>query len=261
LKDSQTISAAGTGTYSFRAADSGSVTIIPNTITTPTTIVLGVTDIKNPDQPEITGIDQETDAQFRIRIKSAPALASVGFFNSMQSNLLNINDVEYVLVLENNTNSTDSNGVPAHSYWIIVSGGLEADIADVIYTYRSGGSGLKGAEDVEVEQIDGSVFHVYFDRAVEEDLYIQFEIEDIITGNSVDTDYLAQQIVENIKYNINQTANKTDIEYFVKSIYPNVYVKDCQVSNDDSTYTDTLATTAIKNRFILSTDRITISSV
>ncbi|MCK5611978.1 baseplate J/gp47 family protein [Candidatus Pacearchaeota archaeon] len=259
LQTSQTIGSSGTYVIEFRAAESGAVQIIPNTITTLVSIILGVLSVNNPSAPTITGIDQETDPKLRSRRENATALASVGFFESMESNLLALNDVEYILVLENKTNSVDADGIPAHGYWIVVSGGTDAEVANVIYTYRSGGSDMKGGESVSVTQIDGTLFTVNFDRAVEQDLYVQFEVTDVVTGTAVDAVFLAQQIVENVVYGISATANKTDIEALVKSVYPNAYVKDCQVSDDDITYVDTLEPTDKEYRFILSTDRITIT--
>jgi uncharacterized phage protein gp47/JayE len=261
LVTSQAIGGAGTYSVAFRAAEAGAVLILQNTITSPVTILSGVTVINNPNLPTSTGIDQETDAALRLRRELSTAIASVGFYESMVSNLLNINAIEYALVLENRTSSTDADGIPGHSYWIIVSGGLDADIADVIYTYRSGASGMKGSESVNVTQVDGTLFEINFDRAVSENLYIQFDISDLVTGLPIDTATLAQQIEDNITYNIGETANKTDIEAYVKSVLPNVYVKDCEVSNDGITYADTLDPTTKQYRFVLDTSRITITNV
>lgn len=261
LQVSQAIGSSGLYSLEFRAADSGAVLILQNTITTPVTVILGVTVLNNPDLLLVTGIDQETDAELRLRRDRATALNSIGFFESMESALVAINEVAYILVLENITNATDSDGIPAHSYWIIVSGGSDTDVANAIYTARSGGSGMKGSESVDVTQIDGTLFEINFDRPIEETLWIQFNISDIITGTAVDTDFLATQIVDNITYGIGATANKTDIEAFVKSIYPNVYVQDCEVSDDDITYADTLATATKQGRFILDAARIDITNV
>lgn len=261
LETSQTIVGAGTVAYTFRAAESGAVIILPNTITTPVTIILGVVSMNNPDDPDVTGIDQETDAQLRLRRNNITSLNSIGFFESMLSALSALNEVEDVKVLENRTNSVDGDGVAAHGYWIIVSGGTDEDIAQTIYTYRSGGSDMTGSESVDVTQIDGTLFEINFDRAISEDLYIDCEVQDVVTGTPVDTDFLKQEIVTNIVYGIGDTANKTDVEALIKSIYPNVYVKDCQVSDDDITYVDTLNTTTKQYKFALDISRITITNI
>jgi len=261
LQTSQAIASASTFTVKFRAATAGEVQVQINTLTIPVSIILGVTSVNNPSSPDSVGIDQELDPTLSVRRQRSTAIVSIGFFESMFSALGNINDIEDQKVLENKTNVTDANGVPPHSYWIIVLGGTDQDVADVIYEKRSGGSGMRGVESVNVTQIDGTLFEVNFDRAINEDLYIKFSIEDIITGNPVDQDFIKTQIVEGINFKIGQIANKTDIECFIKDLLPNVYVKDLQVSNDDITYVDTLDPTTVQHKFVLDESRIDITQL
>lgn len=258
---SQSIVGAGTYTFKFRAAVAGEVQVTTNTLTIADTVVTGVISTNNPSAPDFIGIDQETDANLRIRRQESVALNSVGFFDSMVSSLNDLNNVNESRVYENSTSATDADGIPPHSYWIIVNGGTDEEVATTIYNNRSGGSGLRGTESFLVTQIDGSSFEINFDRSINEDLYIKFEVQDIITGNPVDIDFLKSQIAENISYGIGATANKTDIECFVKTIDKNLYVKDCQVSNDDIVYTDTLETATKQHKFSISEDRIDIINV
>ena len=53
---------AGTNIYAFQAASPGAVLTVPNTITVPVTIVLGVVSVNNPTTYTTLGINEETDA-------------------------------------------------------------------------------------------------------------------------------------------------------------------------------------------------------
>ncbi len=256
LVDSQSFVAAGTYSVSFRAKNIGQVITTINTITTPINIVRGIVSVNNPSSATITGTDEETDAALRVRRQALISLYSQGFKDSMLAGLLSINEVQDAKVYENTTNSTDSDGIPAHSYWIIVLGGSDEDVAEMIYEKRSGGTGMKGSESVNVEEIDGGEFEINFDRAVNEDLYIYFRAENLVSSDVIDFDYVKQQLVENFNFKISEIANKSNIEVFIKELLPDAYIKDCQVSNDGISYFDTLETSSKQNRFVLDTTRI-----
>ena len=75
-----TFNVPGSGTYNltFRAKDSGSITTLPNTITNPVTVVLGVTNINNPTGALEVGLDGELDAPLRLRAAKSSANNSTG---------------------------------------------------------------------------------------------------------------------------------------------------------------------------------------
>ena len=122
LQQTQTGVGPGTFIYSFQAATPGSNITIPNTITVPVTIVLGVQSVNNPTGQSITGINEETDASLRVRRQSSVSVSSQGYLQGLLGALENINGVSSVLVYENITGSTDANGVPGHSIWVIIDG-------------------------------------------------------------------------------------------------------------------------------------------
>lgn len=262
LENSQSFISAGIYNVSFRAKDIGQIITNINTITTTVSKVLGVVSVNNPAAATITGADEESDTELRLRRQNTLALGSIGFFESMQSALNNNNNITDNLVIENTTNSTDADGIPPHSYWIVVLGGSDEEVAQIIYDNRSGGTNFKGSETVNVEQIDGSEFEVKFDRAVNENLYVSFEVKNLTGATAIDTDFVKTEIVRLKRYKINETANKTDLEVLIKTeILPNSYIKDLQVSNDDISYYDTLDATSKKNVFVLDVSRISITII
>lgn len=106
----------------FQAANSGAITVQASQIQTAVTVVLGVTSVNNPSIQATTGVTQETDAAFRLRAMQSVALSSQGYLAGLRAALLNISGLTSVYLYENVTGTTDGNGVPGHSIWVIVAG-------------------------------------------------------------------------------------------------------------------------------------------
>jgi len=227
LMESVTVS-VGTTALNFRAKNIGRVQIEANTITTAVTVILGVTAINNPSAPYQEGTDQETDADFRIRRQKSVGKPSQGYLQSLYAALLNIPGVSQVSIYENVTGSTDGDGIPSHSIWVIVLGGTDEEVAESIFSYRNAGCGMKGAEEVEVEMADGNTFTIKFDRPDEEDLYMEFTVTPI-GGGAIDLDYLKEQLVALYEFGIYEPADVTTIATIVRSVNPNVVVSDAGV--------------------------------
>ena len=120
---------------------------------------------------------------------------------------------------------------------------------------------MKGTIEVEIPEIDGQLFPIRFDRATGTPLYIRFGLQLLNSQSTIDIDFLKSEIVENIRYQINQTANKTDIEAFVKETYPTSYVQDLQVSRDNSNFSDIIAPNVRTEFFSLDVSRIAITEL
>lgn len=177
LQATQNPSTAGTYVYAFQAVTPGANVTSPNTIVNPVTIVLGVTSVNNPTTYSTLGINEETDAALKIRRQKSVALASQGYLSGLLASLLNINGVSNAYVYENNGATTDANGVPGHSIWVIMSGsGAAAAIATAIYNKRNAGCGMKGGQTYNIAQADGSTFPVNWDNVTPQNLFIEFTI-------------------------------------------------------------------------------------
>lgn len=253
----QNIVSAGTYTVVFRALVLGNIESAPNSITTISTIQAGVTAVNNPSGPTSVGLIEETDAALRIRRQNSVSLPSQGFLQGLTGALLNIDDVLQAKVYENNTASTDPNGIPPHSIWVIVLGGSNEAIASAIYIKRNAGCGMFGSVVVPINQVDGTVFNVKFSRPVSETLWIKFDISAI--SGSIDVDYIRAQILTNFSYGIGQIADTTSIVAFIKSIAPNASVSAEGVSSDNVDYYPQIAPSTIDRQFIASADKIIIN--
>lgn len=166
---------SGTQSFAFQAANPGAILTTPNTITVPVTVVLGVTSINNPTTYTTLGINEETDAAFRVRRLQSVSLASTGYYAGLLAALENISGVTSAFVYENTTATTNSAGVPGHSIWVIVAGsGAASLIAQAIYTKRNAGCGMYGSTSYLVTQVDGSQFSVFWDSVLTQNLYVNF---------------------------------------------------------------------------------------
>lgn len=253
LVTSQTVGAAGTYVYAFRAANPGAVFTIPNTITTPVTIVLGVLTVNNPTTYTTLGINEETDAQLKIRRQKAVSLSSQGYLAGLLSALLNINGVVSAFIYENVTGSTDSDGIPSHSIWVIVEGGANADIANAIYQKRNAGCGMKGSVSYTITQVDGTFFIVNWDVVTPEDLFIKFTATSLDGINPPNLALIRSQLPSTFVPGVFEQVNINDLATLVQKIDSNTLVTSAGFSTTSGgSYTNTLLPTAKNYQFVVS---------
>lgn len=263
LQTSQVAVAAGTHVFLFRAKNSGAVLTVPNTITIQFTIVLGVTSVNNPTTFTTLGINQESDANLKLRRAKSVSLSSQGYLKGLLAALLNVNGVTDAFVYENFTDVTDGDGVPGHSIWVIVAGsGAPADIANAIYTKRNAGCGLFGAQSYTITQVNGTLFTVLWDNVVPEDLFIKFNATalDGVTAPRV-ADIKAGLVLTytpgvDAEVNINQLAT------LVQDIDPNTLVTGAGFSTTlMGSYTNTLTPSSKNKQFDIQAANIAITVV
>lgn len=260
LLNSQTISGAGTYTYLFRAKNPGEVLTVPNTITQPVTIVLGIDSVNNPNAATSTGINEETDAQLRIRRLKSVSLPSQGYLSGLYALLNNLSNVNYAKVYENVTNVTDVDGIPGHSIWVIVDGGDPAEIADAIYRKRNAGCGMKGLQSYNISQVDGSLFPVFWDNVITETLYIAFDATSIDGINAPNIDYIRTNLPSLIPIDVYSTLNINQISAAVQQLDPNSLVTNAGFSlSPTGPFTNTLQNTAKNYVFSLVSANIIIT--
>lgn len=260
LRQDYTFTGAGTQTLAFQSAVLGTLDPLANTLTIIQTVTLGISAVNNPGVATTVGTNEETDYAYRLRIQQTVSRASVGYVASLDSVLYALDGVNQVAVWENDTGTTDANGVPGHSVWVIVDFAAPATndtIAQAIYSKRHAGTGQKGGISVNVLQADGTYFAIKFDTPTAQNLWISFNVA-AITG-TVDTAYIRNQILANVTYGINQTADATAIVSYVKSIAPNASVTSQGVSTDGITYAATVNPTTVNNQFQTAAARIIIN--
>lgn len=235
----------GSSSLRFRAVNVGAVEVLPNTITTPVTVILGVLSVNNPSVAIEQGVNEETDAQLRERRKRSLSISNQGYTDGLKAALLNISDVTAANVYNNRTNVTDADGIPGHSIWVIVQGGSDADIGRVMDNKVPGGVGMKGTQSVVVPQDDGSNEVYYFDRPSAETLYVKLTITPL-AGQVIDEDNIKDSLAANMIFNPYETVDSSAIICYIKSIQENIALT-CQVSTDGTTW-ETVVTPSAKDK-------------
>ncbi len=231
LQNTQTIAGAGTYIFSFQSATPGANLTVPNTITVPVTIVLGVTSINNPTTYTSLGVNEETDAELKVRRQKSVSLSSQGYLSSLLAALENINGVNSAFVYENVTNGT-VDGVPAHSIWVIVSGtGSSADIANAIYTKRNAGCGMRGDITYTITQADSSPFVVRWDVVKPENLFIVFVATSIDGVNLPSLSKIRPGLVTSFVPGVYEEVNINALATDVQTIDSNTLVTGAGFSN------------------------------
>lgn len=260
LMDNQT-TIAGVNRYEFISAIAGKIETTVATITKIVTITLGVLSVNNPNDPLINGTDEESDFDFRIRRSRSVAIPSQGYLEGLTSAIFDLDGVVGAVVYENNGAVTDIYGTPPHTIWPVVDGGVDAEIADVIYKKRNAGCGLRGDTSVVVPMINGFNFLVKFQRAIYEDLYIQLTVTSLDPSHLISEAAIEQAIYDNITYGINQPSDYTNITTVVKTFDKYAVILSGGVSSDGLTFVPYLFPSSIASRFIISTSRINITVV
>lgn len=249
LQTTQLIGGAGTTVATFRAEFPGANLTIPNTIDIPVTIVLGVVTVNNPTLYTTLGMNEESDAALKVRRQKSVSLASQGYLAGLLAALENINGVTSAFVYENNTGSTDGDGVPGHSIWVIVSGtATDAEIANAIYTKRNAGCGMKGSTTYTVTQVDGSPFVIRWDTVLPENLFIVFTATSIDGVDIPNLALIRPGLVTSFVPGVNQEVNINTLATEVQEIDPNTLVTNAGFS-DARTQTFALSGVAASGTF------------
>lgn len=266
LIESVNLPSPGENVLAFEAVVPGVVLTNPNTITVPVTIVLGVSDINNPTTATTIGLSEESDVELKIRRQKSTSLSSQGYLDGLLAALENISGVTSAFVYENVTGSTDADGIPSHSIWVIVSGtGAPAAIANAIYTKRNAGCGMKGDQDFGITQVDGSIFLVHWDDVEAEDLFIKFTATSLDGVNAPNIDAIKEGLASlSTSFNpgVSAQVNINDLATAVQEIDNNTLVTNAGFSTTSGgSYTNTLTPTDKNKQFVLSADNIIITPI
>lgn len=210
LVNSQTLT-AGTTSVLFRAQQLGRVEVTPQTITTPVTIVLGVTSVINPGAQSSLGENEETDTELKIRRRQSVSIGSSGYLNGLLAYVLQLNGVTDAALYENYTSQTDANGIPPHCIWLIVEGGAASDIANALYIKKSYGCDMRGDITYTITTPSNQQFIAKWDEPTTQNLYMKFNIQSLKSGISFDEDAIKQYIINNTSFMIGASAETASL--------------------------------------------------
>lgn len=145
LPSTVTIPGSGTINVTATAALPGAINAQANTINTIFTPTLGWQTVNNTSAAS-AGNPVETDGQLRIRQTQSTALPASTVINATEGALENLLGATGVAAYENDTDSTDGNGLPPHSVCFVVDGTADLQtIANTIGVYKTPGTNTTAA--------------------------------------------------------------------------------------------------------------------
>jgi uncharacterized phage protein gp47/JayE len=144
----------------------GAITAAPGTVTTINTPVYGWQTVTNASAAS-PGAPVETDAALRVRQSVSVSLPSVTIFEGIVAAIENLPGVTRVTGYENNTSTTNGDGIPAHTLYFVVEGGVESAIIEAIFAKITPGIPTMGSISQIVTDTNGSQRLIRYDVPVD----------------------------------------------------------------------------------------------
>jgi len=149
LPSSVTIPVSGTIAVTVTAMVQGTITAIAGAINNINTPTRGWQTVSNP-APAVPGEPVETDAALRQRQAGSTSLPAQTPLQAIIANVANTPGIGRNAIYQNDTGTTDSNGIPGHSIAVVVEAGNVVTIAQAIAAKKSPGTGTFGTTDETV---------------------------------------------------------------------------------------------------------------
>lgn len=168
------------------SATAGSVTVIK----TPT---LGWQSVTNAADAA-PGEPVESDADLRFRQTVSTAIPSLTVLDGIVGAVSSVTGVDRLRAYENDTDTTDANGIPSHSISLVVDGGDATAIANAIATKKTPGAGTFGTTSVTVTDIYGRPIAIKFFRPASQAITVAISLK-ALSGYSTSVGQAVQQAV------------------------------------------------------------------
>ena len=146
-----------------------------NSIFTPT---LGWTSVSNA-VAAIMGTNIETDSELRSRQAISMSRPSRTVLEGTKGAIASVANVTRFIVYENDTNSVNSMGHPAHSITAVIEGGLDAEIAKAIFDKKGPGCFTNGPIEVGVVDSFGQNTPIRFFRPTYVDIDVVLNVKQL----------------------------------------------------------------------------------
>jgi hypothetical protein len=206
-----TIGSGSTVTGEFQNVETGPIDCAAGTVIKIYQSVAGLDAINNSAAGTL-GQDAESRSDFEYRRQNSVAINADGVVGSIYASVFNVSDVLDCYVTENSTGSSINVGatnkaIAAHSVYVAVVGGVDADVAKAIWQKKSLGCDYVGNTTVSVTDESGystpyPTYSVKFQRP--SSLAIKFAV------SIVNSAMLPSDITDQVKSAIIARFNGTD---------------------------------------------------
>jgi len=192
-----TIPAGGSTTAPFRAVQTGPIPCDAGTLTEIVDGILGWTSITNAAAGTL-GADQQSDISLGRLRRNTLALQGTQTTEAISSAVYALTGVQSLTFRENTASTTqviDGISMVAHSIYLCVYGGTDADIANAIVENRSAGTAFNGTTTVNVTVSSGQIIPVQFSRPTEIPVLIKLTVKFGATSGSAESE-IKQRVLD-----------------------------------------------------------------
>lgn len=202
-----TLNNLGSARVDFRSENLGVYPLPAHADFTIETVVLGWEKASNPDKAE-EGVEEERDSQLRMRFFRSRSQPSQNSVEAIEAKLERLPDVTEVICLENIGDTVDENGLPRKSINVIVDGGIDEEIANIIYHNKTAGAALMGETEVKVPTAKGLPVTIKFDRPIIVNCAAKLIISRLANFTEVDIDAIKANL-SNISFGIGENVTNS----------------------------------------------------
>lgn len=190
-----TVNIPGSGTIDVTATctDPGAIAAAANSLTQILTPTRGWQTANNAASAS-PGAPTEDDATLRNRQAISTAQPAETPFDSILAEIENVAGVVRAAGYENDTDTTDGNGIPSHSVSFVVQGGTTTDIAAAIGLKKAPGTGTYGSTSVPWVDPKGISKTINYFVLATVPIYVEVDIT-ALAGYSSSTTALIQSAV------------------------------------------------------------------
>ncbi len=189
------IPVSGDITVTATAENIGAILADANSINIIETPTRGWQSVNNVAEA-VPGTLVESDAELRARQTISVALPARTVFESTVGAVASVEGVSRYRGYENYTDSTDSNGIPAHSISIVAEGGDDEAIATAIADKKTPGTGTYGTTSVTVYDEFGTPNDIDFYHPTESVIGVNITIQPLAGFVSTTEDLIKASVAD-----------------------------------------------------------------
>lgn len=197
LPSSVTIPTGGQITVTATCSTAGAVSASPNTLTIINTPTDGWQSVTNVSSASL-GQALQTDASLRQQQSASTMIPSVTPLDGMVGAILALAGVSSCKGYENDTDSTDANGIPAHAVSVVVSGGDAVEIATTIANKKTMGAPTYGTTSETVTDSAGNSRSISFFRPSNTNIYVSITLTALAGYTDAIGETIAAQVADYI---------------------------------------------------------------
>lgn len=168
----------------------------------------------------------ETDAEVRSRIRNALAAKSVGSVDALLAAVKAARAVKDARVYVNESDSTDANGIPAHSVAVVTRSGYTNAVSQAIWDHKAPGIGTYGSVTGTAYDAAGGSHTVKFSRFTDKMIQV-FPFITVLSGGNQTA--IGDAVVNAIADHIEQLGIGEPLN--IPQLYGIAYAADPSIAN------------------------------